>query len=226
MTLEHVRAMLFDLDGTLIDSAPDLAQAVDAMLADLRRPLAGEEQVRYWVGNGAARLVKRALTREWDGEPQKALFERALRLFFRYYGDNLVDRTRLYPGVREGLDALHDNGIKLGIVTNKPARFTLPILARLGIDHEFDVVVAGDTLDQKKPHPAPLLYAANGLGIRPSRIVMVGDSMNDVLVAWEAGMAIVFVPYGYNHGSDIFDAQPDAVIDSLADLVPLLGGRP
>lgn len=222
MGLENARALLFDLDGTLIDSAPDLAQAVDAMLAELGRPLAGEEQVRDWVGNGAARLVKRALTREWDGEPQKALFERALRLFFHYYGDNLVDRTRLYPGVREGLDELLSCGMKLGIVTNKPARFTLPILARLGIYDEFDVVVAGDTLDQKKPHPLPLLYAARDLGLPPSEVVMVGDSMNDVTAAREAGMAIVCVPYGYNHGSDIFDAQPDAVIDSMVELAPLL----
>ena len=132
MAIENASAMLFDLDGTLIDSAPDLAQAVDAMLVELRRPEAGEDRVRYWVGNGAARLVKRALTGEWEGEPEKALFERALRLFFRYYGDNLVDRTVLYPGVREGLDGLRDRGLKLGVVTNKPARFTLPILERLG----------------------------------------------------------------------------------------------
>jgi len=222
MALEKARALLFDLDGTLIDSAPDLAQAVDAMLAELGRPLAGEERVRYWVGNGAARLVKRALTGEWEGEPQKALFERALRLFFHYYGDNLVDRTRLYPGAREGLDELLARGFKLGIVTNKPARFTLPILARLGIYDEFDVVVAGDTLDQKKPHPLPLLYAARDLGLHPSEVVMVGDSMNDVVAAREAGMAIVCVPYGYNHGSDIFDAQPDAVIDSMVELASLL----
>lgn len=224
MGLENARAILFDLDGTLIDSAPDLAQAMDAMLVELRRAEVGEEQVRYWVGNGAARLVKRALTGEWEGEPEKALFERALRLFFRYYGDNLVDRTVLYPGVREGLDALRRNGVTLGIVTNKPARFTMPILARLGIDHAFQVVVAGDTLDQKKPHPAPLLHAANGLDVSPAETVMVGDSMNDVRAAREAAMAIVCVPYGYNHGSDIFDARPDAVIDSLVELPALLGG--
>lgn len=225
MAIERARGMLFDLDGTLIDSAPDLARAVDAMLVQLRRPEAGEAQVRHWVGNGAARLVKRALTGEWEGEPEKALFERALRLFFQYYGESLVERTVLYPGVREGLDGLRDRGLALGVVTNKPGRFTLPILERLGIAHDFDVVVAGDTLDQKKPHPAPLLYAASSLGLRPAEVVMVGDSMNDVLAARKAGMPIVCVPYGYNHGSDIYDAQPDAIIDSLIQLIGLHAGR-
>ena len=222
MTLGDIEAVLFDLDGTLVDSVPDLALAVDAMLADLGRPPAGEARVRRWVGNGAERLVKRALTGAMDGEPPADELQRALPLFFEHYQRHLDRHSRLYPGVEECLRALQAHGLALGLVTNKPERFVAPLLDSLGIADCFAVTVGGDTLAEKKPHPAPLLHAARQLGVTPEATVMVGDSRNDVLAARRAGMAVVCVPYGYNHGEDIRLTSPDLVVEDLRELAEQL----
>jgi len=222
MRFDGIRALLFDLDGTLVDSVPDLAAAVDAMLADVGRPPAGEARVREWVGNGSQRLVKRALVGQMHGEPAPELFERAMPRFIAHYDARLADRSALYDGVRDGLHRLKGAGYKLGIVTNKPARFIEPLLAALGVREDFAVLVGGDTLAEKKPHPAPLLHAAELLGEGPATTLMVGDSRNDVEAARRAQMAVVCVPYGYNHGEDIRLAAPDAVVEDLRELARLL----
>lgn len=222
MSFADIEAILFDLDGTLVDSVPDLAAATDAMLVELGRPPAGEAQVREWVGNGAERLVKRALTGEMDGEPSAAELERAFPLFMAQYQQHLYGQSRLYPGVKECLADLRERGLALGLVTNKPERFIAPLLTALGIAEDFAVVVGGDTLAQKKPHPAPLLHAAQQLSVEPAAALMVGDSRNDVLAARRAGMSVVCVPYGYNHGEDIHLTSPDAVVEDLRELAGLL----
>ena len=214
--------VLIDLDGTLVDSVPDLAPAVDRMLSDLGRPAAGEARVRDWVGNGVERLVKRALTGTLEGEPEAELYEQAYPLFMQYYSDNTAAHSRLYPGVEAGLEALRRTVPHLACVTNKAERFTLPLLEHLGIAGVFELVVSGDTLPQKKPDPAPLLHAAEFFNVSPEHALMVGDSINDVRAARAAGYRVVCVPYGYNHGLDIRDAEPDAVIETLADLPGLL----
>ena len=162
------KMILIDLDGTLIDSVPDLAYSVDAMMARLGRPPRGEAAVRTWVGNGVERLVQRALTGELDGEPSAADFALAYPIFLEIYGENTSRRSALYPGVREGLDDLRAAGYPLGCVTNKAAQFTLPLLADLGVLDDFGIVVSGDTLPEKKPHPAPLLHAARHFGVAPA----------------------------------------------------------
>ncbi len=210
--------VLVDLDGTLVDSVPDLAFCVDRMLEQLGRAPQGEAKVRQWVGNGVERLVKRALVGTLDGEPPAATFELALPLFMELYAANTSGRSRLYPGVTEGLDYLATLGCPLGCVTNKAERFTRPLLGDLGILERFDLVVSGDTLSRKKPDPAPLLHAADHFSVAPERAVLVGDSISDVKAARAAGFAVVCVSYGYNHGEDIRAAGPDAVIDSLAQL--------
>jgi phosphoglycolate phosphatase len=222
MSFAGVGAVLFDLDGTLVDSVPDLTTAVDAMLAELGRSPAGEAKVREWIGNGAQRLVKRALVGAMDGEPAATLFEQAFPRFLEHYQQHLCERTRLYDGVADCLAELRSQELPLGVVTNKPERFTQPLLAALGIARDFAVVVGGDTLAQKKPHPAPLLYAAEQLGVAPAAVLMVGDSRNDVLAARQAGMPVVCVPYGYNHGEDIRLTAPDAVVEDLRQLKGLL----
>ena len=222
MNFSEVRAVLFDLDGTLVDSVPDLAMAVDAMLTGLERPTAGEAQVRQWVGNGAQRLVKRALTGDMEAEPPATLFEQAFPQFLEYYQQHLCDRSRLYDGVADCLAALQCQELPLGIVTNKPERFIEPLLMALGIAQDFAVVVGGDTLAEKKPHPAPLLHAARQLACTPESTLMVGDSRNDVLAARRAGMRVICVPYGYNHGEDIRLTSPDAVVEDLRQLTGLL----
>lgn len=214
--------ILIDVDGTLVDSVPDLAYCVDAMMERLGRAPWGEARVRDWVGNGVERLVRRALTGTLDGEPEEAEFERAYPVFLDLYADNTSRRSRLYPGVREGLARLTSAGYRLGCVTNKAARFTEPLLQDLGIRDTFAIVISGDTLPKRKPDPAPLLHAADFFGCRPEQCLMIGDSVSDVRAARAAGFQIICVSYGYNHGEDIRDSHPDAVIDSLAEVWPLL----
>lgn len=212
------RMILIDLDGTLVDSVPDLAYCVDELMVRLERPPHGEAAVRNWVGNGVERLVRRALTGTLDGEPSDADFDRAYPIFLELYAENTSKRSVLYPGVREGLDYLLTNGYPLGCVTNKAAQFTLPLLRDLGVLDAFGLVVSGDTLPEKKPHPAPLLHAATHFGVAPAEALMIGDSVSDVKAARAAGFRIICMSYGYNHGQDIRTAQPDAVIDSMAEL--------
>jgi len=214
--------ILIDLDGTLIDSVPDLAFCVDAMMQELDLPPRGEAAVRDWVGNGVERLVQRALTGTLDGEPTDAEFERAYPIFLRLYADNTAQRSHPYDGVREGLDWLRAQGYRLGCVTNKAARFTEPLLADKGLRGAFEIVISGDTLPEKKPSALPLLHAAAFFGAEPTRALMIGDSVSDVKAARAAGFSIICMSYGYNHGQDIRNAEPDAVIDSMTELRGLL----
>ena len=218
------RMILIDLDGTLVDSVPDLAFCVDAMLARLGRPPHGEAAVRNWVGNGVERLVRRALIGQLDGEPEAADFDRAYPLFLELYRDNTSQRSRLYPGIREGLDWLKGNRYRLGCVTNKAAQFTEPLLRDLGVRDDFEIVISGDTLPRNKPDPLPLLHAAAHFGVAPAEALMIGDSVSDVKAARAAGFRIFCMSYGYNHGQDIRDFHPDAVMDSLVEVQGLLEG--
>lgn len=218
MALTKPALALIDLDGTLVDSVPDLAWCTDQMMLALDMPERGEVNVRNWVGNGLERLIKRALVNQLDGEPAEALYAKAAPIFMALYAENPCQRSQLYPAVKKGLQWLKEQDIPLGCVTNKDEQFTLPILNNLGIRDYFELIVSGDTLPQKKPDPAPLLYAASYFNIEPSQALMIGDSVNDVKASRAAGFQIVCVSYGYNHGNDIRSANPDAVIDSFAEL--------
>lgn len=222
MAVKNPAMILIDVDGTLVDSAPDLAYCVDAMMMQLGHTPCGEARVRNWVGNGVERLVRRALVGALDGEPAVADFARAYPLFLDLYAKNTSKRSCLYPGVRDGLDMLKAAGYPLGCVTNKAARFTEPLLRDIGVFDDFAIVISGDTLLRKKPDPEPLLHAAGFFGVAPQDSLMIGDSVNDVRAARAAGFQIVCVSYGYNHGMDIREARPDAVIDTLTGILPLL----
>lgn len=214
--------ILIDVDGTLVDSVPDLAFCVDEMMQRLRRPTHGEDKVRNWVGNGVERLVRRALIGRLHGEPDEAEFAQAYPIFLELYADNTSKRSVLYPGVREGLNYLKAAGYRLGCVTNKAAQFTIPLLQALGIYDDFEIVISGDTLPKKKPDPMPLLHGADHFGVNPADALMIGDSQSDVKAARAAGFQIVCMSYGYNHGEDIHDYHPDAVIDSMGEIRNLL----
>ena len=216
--------ILIDVDGTLVDSVPDLAYCVDEMLRQMNMPSHGEAKVRHWVGNGVERLVRRALIGQLDGEPDETLFQRAYPIFLELYKHNTSKRSLLFPGVKEGLAYMQSAGYKLGCVTNKAAQFTLPLLKDLGVFDCFGIVVSGDTLPVKKPDPAPLLHVAKFYGVEPARSLMLGDSISDVKAARAAGFQVVCMSYGYNHGVDVRTANPDAVIDSMAELKNLLEG--
>lgn len=220
--MNQPQMILIDVDGTLVDSVPDLAFCVDAMMERLGRQPRGEAAVRNWVGNGVERLVRRALIGQLDGEPDEEDFERALPVFLELYRENTSQRSMLYPGVRDGIDYLKAAGYALGCVTNKAGQFTEPLLRDLGVRDDFGIVVSGDTLPRKKPDPLPLLHAAEHFGVRPADALMIGDSVSDVKAARAAGFGIVCMSYGYNHGVDIRTADPDAVIDSMVELRGLL----
>ncbi len=214
--------VLLDVDGTLVDSVPDLAYCVDEMMQQIDLPARGEAAVRDWVGNGVERLVRRALVNQLQGEPDEALFQKAYPIFMSLYAENSCQRSYLYDGVREGMDWLKSQNIRLGCVTNKAAQFTLPILKKLAIHDEFESIVCGDTLTERKPHPLPLLHSAEVLGVAPENALMIGDSISDVKAARAAGFGIICMSYGYNHGADIRDSNPDVVIDSMAQLANII----
>jgi phosphoglycolate phosphatase len=220
---ENVTTLFFDLDGTLVDSVPDLTAAVNVMLRQLGLPAREEAQVRTWVGNGMDNLIRRALANDMAGQTDPDLFARARPLYKAAYADHISVYSDLYPGAVEGLAELHRAGFSMACVTNKLAEFALPLLDRLGIGHFFATVVGGECAPNPKPAPDALLLCAERLGVPISHGLMVGDSRNDVGAARNAGCPVVCVPYGYNHGQNIHDAQPDAVIASIADLPALLG---
>ncbi|MCZ6718633.1 MAG: phosphoglycolate phosphatase [Gammaproteobacteria bacterium] len=222
MCLSKPEMVLLDLDGTLVDSVPDLAYCIDRMLEHLGLPPRGTEKVRQWMGNGLQRLVKRALVDGFEGKPDNALFDRAFAILLELYGENTCERSTLYPGAREGLTYLQQSAYQLGCVTNKLAQFTQPMLQTLGIYDDFAIIICGDTLPKKKPDPMPLLHAAQYFGVEPEKALMVGDTVNDIQAARAAGFQILCVTYGYNQGGNIDGAGPDATVDSLAELPSLI----
>lgn len=219
------RAVIFDLDGTLVDSVPDLGASVDALMAELGRPAPGIATVKNWVGNGVEKLVERALTGELDGRTNPRELTRCVARFLEIYRENNGKHSTLYPTVAHTLQHLSDAELALAVVTNKPAAFTVPLLHSLGVAHFFSVLVSGDTLEQKKPHPAPVRFALRELHVNVADALFVGDSIHDVTAGKAAGVPVVCVSYGYNHGADIRTARPDAVIDSLAELQALIATR-
>ncbi len=213
--------VLFDLDGTLVDSVPDLAYSVDLALRQLDMPTHGEEKIRSWVGRGAEKLIHAALTGGFNGTADADLFKKCFDLFSDIYLSNTDSRSTLYPGVRDGLDHMTKLNCKLACVTNKRELFTAPVLKAMNLQHDFSYVISGDTLPKKKPEPDQLLFVADKLGIAPERSLMVGDSINDLHAARAAQMPILCVTYGYNHGDNIADSKPDILVDSLAEMIEL-----
>ena len=224
---ERIRLVLFDLDGTLVDSVRDLAWCGNEMLARLGMPRQDPEAARAWVGNGVERFVKRFLTGEMETEPENDLFDSGLEIFNRLYAEHVSDRSVVYPGVVEGLQSFSDYRLHLACVTNKPEPFTSQLIDAMGLASYFELVVAGNTTARKKPDPMPLHYAADYFELDYADCLMVGDSSNDVRAARAAGFSIACVPYGYNHGADIREANPDLVVDNIKELADFFarGGR-
>ena len=217
-------AILFDLDGTLLDTAGDIALALSRAFADHGHQAPPPEAVRQMIGKGAPVLVERAVAAQGlnlDAAGQAALLDR----FFHHYG-RLQDLDECaaepYPGAREALAALHAAGVPLAVVTNKYHRFALGLLQRLDLTRYLRVVVGGDTCERRKPDPMPLHHACAQLGVASAAAWMVGDSANDLEAARAAGMQVVLVPYGYTEGQDPRSWPCDHLVQSLAELPGLL----
>ncbi len=224
MKLENKKLILFDLDGTLVDSIPDLVVAVNYMLNETGKEPFDEETVRTWVGNGVQVLVKRALSGSVDIDENldEELYQRSLKIFMEFYGENVCKETTIYEGVKQTLESLKQKGFTLSIVTNKPYDFVGPILEKLEIDTLFEMIVGGDSLEKKKPDPLPLTHVCEKLGFSIKQSVMVGDSKNDILAAKSANMDTVGVTYGYNYGENISLYDPDIIVEKFNELEKVL----
>jgi phosphoglycolate phosphatase len=216
-----VSAIVIDLDGTLLHTAPELAESANRMLRDMGRPAVSQDLLMSYIGNGIHWLVKRALTGDMHAEPDAALFDQALPIFEKHYTELLLE-SKPFDGVVAGLDALKAAGYRLGCITNKVARYTEPLLQGIGLAHYFEIVLAGDTLPEKKPHPLPLLHSAEFFGVPIERLLLIGDSLSDAQAARAAGCPIICVPYGYNHGEPVETLNVDAVIPDLTGVLPLI----
>ncbi|MDO9151832.1 MAG: phosphoglycolate phosphatase [Methylotenera sp.] len=217
----NVKAIMFDLDGTLVNTAPEIAFAANQMLDSLDLPNKSPIQIERYIGEGAQMLIKRCVMSESGVEPDDDLLHDAQALFFEHYANN-VTRSQPYEGVLETLSHLKGKGFKLACVTNKPERFTHPLLDATGLADFFDVVVSGDTLPKKKPSPMQLHHICKTFNVLEAESMLVGDSETDVVAAHAAGCYIVTVPYGYNQGRVIDERMVDATIADLPDLLNLL----
>lgn len=209
-----LKAVLFDLDGTLVDSVPGIHQAVNAVLEETLGATCSEEDVRHWIGNGPARLIERALLSRRVGMDAIA----GLKAFRTHYAKTLYN-AHCYPGVREGLARLEQAGLKLACITNKSSVFTGPFLKHMGLDGHFEAVLCGDEVDHPKPHPESLAVVCGRLGVEAEEALMVGDSINDLLPAKELGMASVAVSYGYHQNQPLADYGPRLVTEDFTAVI-------
>ncbi len=216
-----VRAVLFDLDGTLLDSIPDLSEACHRMMVELGRAPHSIDTIRTFVGKGMLNLVRRCLAEH--GTASDAEIAAAVEAFRRHYAAVNGLATTLYEGVVPALAALQAQGVAMACVTNKPAAFTAPLLERMGIAGFFGATVSGDTLPEKKPHPAPLIHACELLGVGVAEALMVGDSANDAEAARAAGMPVLLVTYGYSEGVPVDSIECDGLLSSLVEMLPHIG---
>jgi len=212
------QAVLLDLDGTLLDSIPDLAHAANAMRIELGMPALHEDIVATFVGKGVDNLVRRALAGSLQAaDPEPAAFEQARESFYRHYHLVNGDKATIFDGVIDGLKAMRDLGLKLAVVTNKPTEFTIPLLQRTGLAGFFQEIVCGDTCERRKPDPDQMFYACERLDVTPAQTIAIGDSVNDALAGRAAGIQVLAVPYGYNEGQDVHGLDVDGIVANIAE---------
>jgi phosphoglycolate phosphatase len=217
------RAVLFDLDGTLLDTVLDLHAAANGMLADLDRPAVAIEDIRAYVGRGIPNLVKRILAGNLEAADDPAPPpDDALASFRKHYGEVNGRAAKPFPGVMEGLKAIKAMGLPLGVITNKAGAFTRPLLDRTGLAPFMSVAVSGDQLPRPKPDPMPVVWACGRLGVSPADVVLIGDSVHDFKAGHGAGCKVFLVPYGYNEGQDVRGLECDAIVATILDAASLI----
>lgn len=224
--IERIRAAAFDLDGTLVDTAPDLAAALNLTLARLGHATLPEKRIPALIGEGVDRFLTKALTESRGALPSDTALPAAATLFARLYGERLFEKSRVYPGVTEGLTALEHAGIALCCVTNKHSAFAIPLLEAALLREYFAFTLCADRVEQRKPKPDLLLEACLHLGVEPLEMLYVGDSHTDVSAAEAAGCRVLVVDYGYDHGRPIDDLGPERIIGNLLEIVAMTDEPP
>ncbi len=221
MTPKSVQALAFDLDGTLVDSIQDLANAANAMRENLGLTALPQTTLESYVGDGMSTLVHRALTEDMNQEADADLWQKGFTAFAQHYFQHIADYTRPYDGVIDGLKLLKQQSFPLVVITNKSERFAIELLKKLDLLDYFSLVLGGDSLPEKKPLPTPLIHACEVLNIQANELIMIGDSKNDILAAKAAGAIAVGVNYGYANmvilGKNP-ETKPDLIISSITDL--------
>lgn len=222
MQFQHIKAIIMDLDGTMIDTAPDFLVAVNRMLSTLSLPPITIEQIKQFVGKGTENLLTKVLSLYVDESDIPAMYDKALPVYMQHYAIINGQFSTLYPNVIEGLTAFKDKGLKIACVTNKPSLFAKALLQQHNMTHFFEVIYGGDALAKKKPDPLPMLTVFNDFSVTPKEVVAIGDSSNDALAARAAGCYVLTVPYGYNHGKTVQEINSDGIVSTLLDAARLI----
>ena len=220
MTIQNKKLFIFDLDGTLVDTAPDFKNSINYMLNELNESEVSLKEIRNWVGYGARELIKRTVVDKNIPHDEQRI-EEMLKIFLLHYTHNIDDDSVLFNNVRNVLEFLKDNGIKLAVCTNKMERLSNILLEKLNVLHMFDYLVGGDSLSKSKPDPFPLLNICEKLNTEISDSIMIGDSVTDLNAGKGAGMPVVLVSYGYTDNKDIYN-EADLVINDFSQLKELV----
>jgi phosphoglycolate phosphatase len=217
-----IRAVIIDLDGTMLDTVPDFHVAINRMRSELGLAAIGQQAIAAMVGKGSDNLIRGVLALDFDGAGVDQRFEAAMLAYQRHYLGINGDYSTLYDGVFEGLGAMRAMGLRMACVTNKPIAFAAPLLAKKGLAPYFEIVYGGDCLPQKKPHPMPMLRVCADFALAPAEVVAIGDSSNDAEAARGAGCFVLAVPYGYNHGRPIHESDSDGIVSSLLEAARMI----
>ena len=220
MTIQNKKLFIFDLDGTLVDTAPDFKNSINYMLNELNESEVSLEEIRNWVGYGARELIRRTVVDKNIPHDEQRI-EEMLKIFLLHYTHNIDDDSVLFNNVRNVLEFLTDNGIKLAVCTNKMERLSNILLEKLNVLHMFDYLVGGDSLSKSKPDPFPLINICEKLNTEISDSIMIGDSVTDLNAGKGAGMPVVLVSYGYTDNKDIYN-EADLVINDFSQLKELV----